>query len=298
MSADLLGRMRRLAGAKTMHLIAGSAAVVAMLALCVLASGTTATSSGYIAKINNSTNSVDVAPYYSCTAAENADRSLNSIFLWYLNEPSNSTTANDYALLGLNPGTYQGSMTTTTTGVACSRDTLGAYTLNGSTSYASQSALLAATGPTTFSIEIWFKTSVAGGKLIGFGSSKTGNSGSYDRHLYIDSAGKLVFGTYNGVTQVVTSPAAVNDGKWHHAAGTMSPTTGMILYLDGTQVAANSAFATPQSFSGWWRIGEDNLNGWPNAPSNYFFTGQLRYAAAYNSVLTAAQVKSHWAAGQ
>ena len=40
--------------------------------------------------------------------------------------------------------------------------------------------------PRTYSLEAWFKTtSTNGGKIIGFGSSQTGTSGSYDRHVYM-----------------------------------------------------------------------------------------------------------------
>ncbi len=44
----------------------------------------------------------------------------------------------------------------------------------------------------TLSIEAWFKTtSTSGGKIVGFGNSSTGNSGNYDRHIYMDGNGKV-----------------------------------------------------------------------------------------------------------
>ena len=36
----------------------------------------------------------------------------------------------------------------------------------------------------------------------------------------MDTTGKLNFGTYNGATNVITSPAAYNDNNWHHAVVT------------------------------------------------------------------------------
>ena len=49
--------------------------------------------------------------------------------------------------------------------------------------------------PTSLSIEAWFKTtSTDGGKIVGFGNSSTGNSGSYDRHIYLDGSGRVTFG--------------------------------------------------------------------------------------------------------
>ena len=270
-------------------------AAAALLGIVCLAGSTPSSTSGYLAKITNSTNTEATAQYFSCTAAEAAD-SASAYFQYYLNEPTGSTVAQDSST-GADPGTYQGSMTSSTTApLACSRDTGGAYVLNGTTSYISTATQF--TNPTTFSIEVWFKTTIAAGKLIGWGSSQTGQSGQYDRHLYIETTGKLDFGTYNGAIQVLSTPGTVTDGKWHQAVGTMSPATGMRLYLDGVLVASNAAYTTPENDSGYWRVGYDNINGWKNNGNQYYFTGQLRYAAAYPIVLTATQIQNHYTAGQ
>jgi hypothetical protein len=270
-------------------------AAAALLGVLMLAEATPSTNSGYVAKITNTVDTGATAQYFSCTAAEAADKA-SAYFQYYLNEGSSSLVAADSSN-SINVGTYQGSMTTSTaTPLACSRDTGGAYVLNGTTSYVS--TLRQYVNPTTFSEEVWFKTTVAGGKLMGFGNAITGASGQYDRHLYIETTGKLDFGSYNGGIQVVSTPGTVTDGKWHHAVGTMSAATGMKLYLDGTLVGSNAAYTAPENYSGYWRVGYDNINGWQNQGTQYFFTGQLRYAAAYSVVLTATQVQNHWAAGQ
>ena len=47
------------------------------------------------------------------------------------------------------------------------------------------------TGPNTFTVEAWFKTTTTtGGKIIGFGNRRPGRSSSYDRHVYMDNAGQ------------------------------------------------------------------------------------------------------------
>jgi hypothetical protein len=270
-------------------------AAVALAALCLLAGETPGTTSGYLAKINNTTNSDATAQYFSCTSAEAADQA-NAYFQYYLDQASAATAAPDSSNAA-NTGTYQGSMTTSTaTPIACSRDADGAYVLNGTTSFVS--TLKQYVNPTTFSEEVWFKTTVAAGKLIGFGNAQLGSSSKYDRHLYIETTGKLDFGTYNGGLQLVTTPGTVTDGKWHHAVGTMSPATGMKLYLDGALVASNASYVTPENTTGYWRVGYDNTSGWRNNGSVYFFSGQMRYAAVYSVVLTATQIGDHWAAGQ
>ncbi|MDP9026082.1 MAG: signal peptidase I [Actinomycetota bacterium] len=239
-----------------------------------------------------------IGQYTSCANAASADQG-NAYFQYHLDEDSNSSSAgNSVAPLGfLTPGTYRGSMTSSAaTPLACPRDTGGAYVLNGSTSYVSTPQQY--TNPTTFSEELWFKTTVAGGRLMGFGDAQTGLSTHYDRQLYIGTTGTLNFGTYNGVSlQVLTTPTVVTDGLWHHVAATMSAATGMKLYLDGTLVSANPAWVTPENYNGWWRLGYDNLNAWPSQGAVYF-SGQMRFAAAYAVVLSATQVQNHWAAGQ
>src|ERR1700753_1061553 len=46
--------------------------------------------------------------------------------------------------------------------------------------------------PQVFTVSLWFKTSsVAGGKLIGFGNVQNAISGGYDRHIYMTADGHL-----------------------------------------------------------------------------------------------------------
>ncbi|MFT7765916.1 LamG domain-containing protein [Clavibacter tessellarius] len=279
-------RAPRLAG------IAAAVSAAALGAVLLLAPGT---NGAYTAAITNTNNSAaSSAAFFTCSSAFAADKA-NAVFAYALNEASGSTTATD-AATGAYPGTYRGSMTSTSVSPqACPRDAGGAYTLNGSTSQLTNS--LMAQGPATFSTELWFKTTVKGGKLIGFGNSASGSSSAYDRHTYVSTTGQLVFGTYNNGYQTLTSPANVADGAWHHVVSTMSPSTGMTLYVDGARVAGNTAFTAPESNTGYWRIGYDNTSGWPN-PGNNYFTGSMRFAALYKTALTATQVKAHYDAGR
>lgn len=48
-----------------------------------------------------------------------------------------------------------------------------------------------------------------------------------------------------------------------------------------------------------WRIGYDNIANWgPDTPTNFFFTGTMRFAAVYTVALTDSQVAAHAAAGR
>ncbi|MEO6669253.1 MAG: LamG-like jellyroll fold domain-containing protein [Ferruginibacter sp.] len=166
-----------------------------------------------------------------------------------------------------------------------------AYLFDGSSQYVSTANSYL--NPPNFTISIWFKTSsVTGGKLIGFGISQTGQSGQYDRHIYMNNAGQLYFGVYPGSVHTVNSTLAYNDGNWHHAAATLSSTAGMKLYIDGVQVAADAATTTAENYRGYWRIGYDNNNGWTSQPSSFYFNGSLDDALIYSTALSAAEVST------
>ena len=253
--------------------------------------------SGFSATVTNTANSAGTAPYFTCAAAAGENGALPATDIiedFHLNEPSGSTTAIDYSGNSRN-GTYQGSMTSDTTSTpACPRDPGGAYVLDGSTSYMSTAAQLPASN--VFSIEAWFKTTTPGGMLVGFGNQQTGLSSEYDRHIYMTNSGQLVFGVYPGAVQTIQTPAAYDNGQWHQVVATLSP-AGMDLYVDGTLIASNPSVTTAQPYSGYWRIGYDNLNGWPNPPSDFHFKGELRFVTIYSTALTPAQVAADYTAG-
>ena len=172
-----------------------------------------------------------------------------------------------------------------------------AVSLNGSSGYiaTSVSSSISSASPPPMTESAWFKTTVAGGRLLGFSSLQTGLSSGYDRNLYMDNSGRVWFGIYNGAINAIgTTNSTYNDGLWHQATATFSTNTGMQLYLDGALAASNPGVTNEVAISGYWRIGWDNLNSWSNAPSNYYFNGSLDEIQIWNSVLTANQVRANW----
>lgn len=152
-------------------------------------------------------------------------------------------------------------------------------------------------GPQTFSVEAWFQTTTtSGGKLIGFGSSRTGSSSSYDRHVYMNNAGQLIFGVYPGSVQTVTTPGSYRDGGWHHVVATLGA-DGMRLYVDGALAAQRADVTSAQAYPGHWRIAGDNLGSWTSQPSSSQFEGALDEVAVYDRVLPADRVHAHYVAG-
>jgi hypothetical protein len=152
----------------------------------------------------------------------------------------------------------------------------------------------AVTAPQVFTIECWFRTTTdTGGKLLGFGALQTGNSGGYDRHLYMLDGGQLVFGVFDGGTETVTTSRSYNDGDWHHAAASMGP-SGLRLWVDGSLQASDLSITSAASYTGYWRVGGDGLYvSWPGTHTDEYFTGDLAEFAVYPAQLTDEQVRVH-----
>ena len=275
------------------HRWLAAAAAAAALVLSLL---TATTTSAFTARLTNTTDTAASAPFFTCTGADTAVGPAATTFLYRLQESAGTTAADTSG--NNRPGTYTASGVTYNQPGPCPRDTGRAITLDGTTGYISGPAT-AQPGPGAFSVEMWFKTTTTrGGKLIGYGNSATGNSTNYDRHVYMSNTGQVYFGVYPNTVKTIATTTAYNDGAWHHIAATLSPTAGMALYLDGQLAATDTTTTTAQTYTGFWRIGDDNLNGWTNQPTSTFFAGSLAYTAAYTTVLTPTQIRDHYTAGR
>jgi PKD repeat protein len=154
-------------------------------------------------------------------------------------------------------------------------------------------------GPNTFTLQAWFKTTtVLGGKIVGFGNS-TLNSSSYDRHIYMDNLGRIWFGVRPyGVRTTLNTTQPYNDGNWHQVTATLGA-GGMVLYIDGQKVGERTDATSGQVFFGYWKVGGDNLNNWPSVPLSRYFNGSIDEVAVYPSVLSEQEVQNHfeWSQG-
>ncbi|MEU1471058.1 LamG domain-containing protein [Streptomyces sp. NPDC005761] len=149
--------------------------------------------------------------------------------------------------------------------------------------------------PATFSVETWIKTTTTrGGNIIGLGNLTMELSGQHDKHLYMRNDGRLSFGVYSGGYRAVATSAAYNDGAWHHVVATQG-SGGVALYVDGQLRATNPLYTGNRNYQGYWRVGGDNLSGWPNRPTSNFFAGQVDETAVYPSVLSSSKITAHYA---
>ncbi|MFE2294915.1 LamG-like jellyroll fold domain-containing protein [Streptomyces sp. NPDC059452] len=149
--------------------------------------------------------------------------------------------------------------------------------------------------PARFTVETWIKTTTTqGGRIIGFGNLTQQNSTRHDKLVYMRNDGRLQFGVRSGSARTIATSAAYNDGQWHHVVATQGP-SGMALYVDGQLRASSILYTTNDNYPGYWRVGGDNLSGWPNRPTSNFFAGQIDETAVYPTALTASQVSAHYA---
>ncbi|THA49427.1 LamG-like jellyroll fold domain-containing protein [Streptomyces sp. A1136] len=159
------------------------------------------------------------------------------------------------------------------------------------------------------SVDMWFKMPAgnnAGGVLYDqmaqplTGGNPTG--GNWTPALYVGTDGKLYgkFWDTNGTGGLMTSPGAVNDGKWHHVMLAAGATSGQALYLDGTKAGSTTA-ALLTSVANYTYIGAGECGGyWPNHPTNTlgYFPGSIAEVAFYRTQLTGQDAAAHFNAGQ
>lgn len=242
----------------------------------------------FVGKAVDSGNSIAAAEYFTCSNAVLAD---GPRFFYKLDETT-GTTATDSSGQGRN-GTYVGTVTKGRTD-ACARDSGTAVLFNGSTGYVSFGTNLQV--PTTLSLEAWVQTtSTRGGVVACFGASPTGASLTADRVLYLTSAGKVAFGINYLNKSAIVSSAAVNDGKWHHLLATLDA-SGSSLYVDGVESATGSRTAS-STYTGYFRVGYDNVAAWPSAPTSSFLNATIDNVAVYVTALTEVDAVSHYQAG-
>jgi len=160
------------------------------------------------------------------------------------------------------------------------------------------------TGLTNFTLGVWFKTATASGAMFGWSNSNsTLAGGTYDRHMYMTSTGRVGFSTYSGGARNIASTVAYNDNNWHFAvvtgrSGVTATTSNLTLYIDGAQVATStfSAATVAENTTGYWRVGQARSNeNYPGA--GQYFNGSMSNFTVIPAPITAAQVSALNTAG-
>lgn len=170
-----------------------------------------------------------------------------------------------------------------------------ALSLDGTSGYVSTSA--SSSNPNPFTLELWFKTTTSsGGLIMGFGNTTTGASATNDRNLYMTNGGQLIFGVNPGTNKTISSASSYNNGSWHHVVASLGP-AGMVLLVDGARIATDGTTTTAGSYSGYWRLGFQNLTGWASAPTSNFFNGVLDEVHIYSRQLSDEEAAGDYTSG-
>lgn len=259
------------------------------------------TLAAFTGSIINSTNSTASRTYFTCRSALGPQASPQPVFAYAMdasgtNQP-NLIPGGPSGVLDQPVGS--GDMSTQ---VGCLRD------LPKSALRFTDQCLVhpvSINNPGDLSIEVWFRTSSVSpdsGRIVGFGTGTTVNESTSDRLLYIDKAGRVIFGVHQSAVRTVGSRRDINyaDNRWHHVVATVS-SGGTHLYVDG-ELHSRITATRGRNITGHWKFGCGNLNGWKHGDGEVFngapyYKGHLQYGAVYDTALTAVQVKEHYLAG-
>ncbi|MEW9532855.1 RHS repeat-associated core domain-containing protein [Microbispora sp. NPDC049125] len=148
------------------------------------------------------------------------------------------------------------------------------------------------------SAEAWFKTT-GSGVILGYqDASITGSSSSYVPAVYVGTDGKLRGQFWQGIRAPITSAGTVNNGAWHQVVLSGSGNS-QTLYLDG-QVVGTLSGTIDHGYMRYAQFGDGIASSsWPSSRSTkgrFGFTGDLDEVALFNSPMTLARVKEHYAA--
>ena len=101
--------------------------------------------------------------------------------------------------------------------------------------------------------------------------------------------GKVRLETYDNTLgyQRIESTTNINDGKWHHIAGTYDPSDKkMRIYVDGVLETTSSELVSP----GWSTGSSLNFIGKCSMTGDYFFNGTIDEVKIYNRALSAEEI--------
>jgi YD repeat-containing protein len=177
-----------------------------------------------------------------------------------------------------------------------------AATFDGSGSYVTLPAGLV-NATMSLAVELWFKTT-ASGTLLSYSDQAFPPAAAADASntplLYVGADGQLYGGfaasTGTGPRQII-SPAAVNDGAWHHVVLTAAINT-QSLYLDGVLQGSISGLISHATLT-QLVLGAGAAQGWPSTNGgNFFFGGSIDEVAVYQHPLSAFAISEHHGAGQ
>jgi Concanavalin A-like lectin/glucanases superfamily/Bacterial Ig-like domain/Calcineurin-like phosphoesterase len=210
---------------------------------------------------------------------------------WRLGETSGTAAADER---GANPGTYQGGVTLGALGALANDANKAAHfdgvddqvnmgdPANGSLDF----------GTADFTVEAWVKTTVNGERTIFAKKAATGNywqatvtdDGGHagEVRVYLNAGGPLVTAYGRG--------KPVDNGAWHHVVIAFDRGVSITIYVDGVATTTAATGTADVGNSGPFQVGKTDAYA--------YFSGDIDEVAVYPTLLSAARVQAHLAAGR
>lgn len=222
-------------------------------------------------------------------AAQTAADSLAAY--WKFDEAS-GTSAADSSGDG-KTGTLVNAPTVSTDVPTLSFGSIRSLSFNGTDEYVSMTSPRTA-GNAAFTYSLWFKTTDSTNAYrTMFGE---GNSGSDSQTFHIqmpsdadgtctvDDSIKVYMNDNSAGNAVLCSGAAYNDGSWHNVVLTSNGSNSHVLYVDGTQVDADTTSIGTTTFN------SAAIGALRNSTFSQFFPGNIDDVRVYTRVLSAGEI--------
>ena len=217
-------------------------------------------------------------------------------YYWPLTD-SGTTEAAEYPFFQTEPDSSGSDDTATAVGGVVTLGVPGPFSsgyaasFNGATGYLETAGSVSS--PNTFSLVAWFKAPLhgTGGCIIGLDNLQTGGgyASQHDRTIWMDDSGRIVAGISGGSGVEATSTSTYDNGAWHLAVATFTPTK-LTLYIDGAQAASVTSGISDVSYTGYWSVGYAVDTTWADIPATSEWDGSLADVAVIPSALPSGTV--------
>lgn len=236
-----------------------------------------------------------VADHYVAAAADYRSTILADLPLCYLRlgEASGSTAADSSG--NSHPGIYANSPTLGVAGLL-NGDSDTAVTFNGSQFVSVSNSSHWADVTTTYSIEVWFKTSASVSSVPVLCAQYDNSVSGPVWQLLLTTSGAIQFNTFIGTNTgnniLTTSVSGLNDGQPHHALVALDASS-IAVYADGVSRASTASVASHNGANGNALSLAERIF----LSSEHRYNGTLDEFAFYGAALSSARAAAHFNAG-
>ncbi len=163
------------------------------------------------------------------------------------------------------------------------RDAGAAVTFDGVNDRATAAVSI---GQSAYSIEAWFRPDATN-----LGKGIAGRFSGGRVNLYVNGSGFLAVAHTGTSGNYLVSDVRPEVGRWYHAVATWNGGV-LALFVNGRLAASRPMASAPGTGASAFEIGTYANGG------AYWWTGRIDEVAAWNTALSAAEVRAHWNAGR